>query len=165
MSSAATIVRDARRRAGLSQAQLAAEAGIEQSVVSAYETGKREPGFETLRKLVGAAGYELAIDLVTSPPRSRLQRALMLHRVELLRTLTDLGASRIRVFGSTARGEDGPDSDIDLVVDVDDSVGLFALAAMNDEAERILGVRVDVVPSNSVKPAFADQIFAEAVDV
>ena len=152
-------------RAGMTQAQLATHAGVEQSVISAYENGKREPGFETLRKLVGAAGYELALDLVASPPRSPLQRALALHRIELLRTLTGLGASRIRVFGSTARGEDGPGSDIDLLVDVDDSVGLFALTAMNEAAERILRVPVDVVPSNSVKPAFADQIFAEAVDV
>lgn len=165
MTSAASIVKDARLRAGLTQTQLATQAGIQQSVISAYENGKREPGLETLRKLVGAAGYELAIDLVANPPRSRLQRVLALHRVELLNALTGLGASRIRVFGSTARGEDGADSDIDLLVDVDESVGLFTLAAMNDAAESILGVRVDVVPSNSVKPAFADQIFAEAVDV
>lgn len=165
MDSAATIVRGARRRAGLTQTQLAAHAGIEQSVVSAYENGRREPSFETLRKLVGAAGYELNVDLVASPARSRLQVVVARHRVELVRALSRLGASRIRVFGSTARGDDGPGSDIDLLVDVDDSVGLFALAAMNDEAERILGVAVDVVPANSVKPAFADQIFAEAVDV
>lgn len=140
-------------------------AGIEQSVVSAYENGKREPSFGTLQKLVGAAGYDLAIDLLARPRQSPLQRALARHRTELVKTLTALGAARVRVFGSVARGEDGPGSDVDLLVDVDESVGLFALAAMNDEAERILGVAVDVVPANSVKPAFADQIFAEAVDV
>lgn len=165
MTSAATIVRDARRRAGLTQSQLASAAGVEQSVVSAYETGKRDPGFETLRKLVDATGFTLAIDLVERPTMSSLRNKVAVRRDELALALTSLGASNIRLFGSVARGDDRPDSDVDLLVDVADTVGVFALSAMKIEAERILETPVDVVPSNSVKSAFAEAIFAEAVPV
>ncbi|MDA8384824.1 MAG: nucleotidyltransferase domain-containing protein [Actinomycetota bacterium] len=41
------------------------------------------------------------------------------------------GATNVRVFGSTARGEDRPDSDLDLVVDLEEGTGLFALEAMS----------------------------------
>jgi predicted nucleotidyltransferase/DNA-binding XRE family transcriptional regulator len=163
MTSAATIVREARQRAGLTQTELASAAGVEQSVVSAYETGKREPGFETLRKLVAASGLSLTFDLVERPAVSPLRALVELHRVELVKSLTSLGASNIRLFGSVARGDDGPNSDIDLLVDVADTVGLFELSAMSIEAKRILGVDVDVVPSNSTKPALVESILSDAV--
>lgn len=55
------------------------------------------------------------------------------------------GASNVRVFGSVARGEDGPDSDVDLLVDLDVRTrGLLPLGAMADELSVLLGERVDV---------------------
>ncbi len=50
-----------RRRAGLSQAELARRAGLPRSVVNAYERGSRDPGAEALRRLVIAAGFDLAL--------------------------------------------------------------------------------------------------------
>jgi predicted nucleotidyltransferase len=69
----------------------------------------------------------------------------------------------VRLFGSVARGDDGPDSDVDLLVDVAPGVGLFALGRMRSEAERILGISVDIVPANSLKPDVADRVLAEAI--
>ena len=63
MEDAATLIRRARRQAGLTQAALAKRAGITQPVVAAYETGRREPTLPTLRKLLGAAGYGLDLSL------------------------------------------------------------------------------------------------------
>jgi transcriptional regulator with XRE-family HTH domain len=60
----ARVIRDVRRRQGLTQAQLAQRAGTSQPVISAYEHGRRDPGYETLRKLVGAAGERLRVDAV-----------------------------------------------------------------------------------------------------
>lgn len=60
----AHIIRDVRRRQGLTQAQLAQRAGTSQPVISAYEHGRRDPGYETLRKLVEAAGERLRVDAV-----------------------------------------------------------------------------------------------------
>ena len=63
----------------------------------------------------------------------------MQHRHELKRVLEELGASNIRLFGSVARGDDTSDSDVDLLVDVNEKVGSFALGRTQSEAERILG--------------------------
>ena len=55
------LIRAARRRHGLSQADLAARAGTSQPVISAYEHGRRDPTYHTLRKLVEAAGERLLL--------------------------------------------------------------------------------------------------------
>jgi transcriptional regulator with XRE-family HTH domain len=54
-----SLLREARERAGLTQQQLAERSGIAQSTISAYESGKREPGVDALGRLLRAAGYEL----------------------------------------------------------------------------------------------------------
>jgi transcriptional regulator with XRE-family HTH domain len=66
--SAAKVIRDVRRRQGLTQAQLAQRAGTTQPVISAYEHGRRDPGYEMLRKLVEAAGERLRVDAVPEGP-------------------------------------------------------------------------------------------------
>lgn len=63
-TTAAGIVRLARAKAKLTQAELAERCGIDQQVVSAYETGRRQPTLPTLEKLAGAAGFELSIRLL-----------------------------------------------------------------------------------------------------
>src|SRR5690554_4819326 len=157
------LVRDARLRAGLTQSRLGARARVAQSVVSAYESGSRKPSLETLGKLVEAAGFTLNISLMPTTAASPLLDRVTLHREELKRELGKLGASNIRLFGSVARGDESEGSDVDLLVDVDDTVGLFALGRMRSVAERILGVEVDVVPSNSLKQQVAQSAVVEAV--
>jgi len=150
-------------RAGMTQVELAARARIAQSVVSAYESGRREPGFETVNHLLASAGFTVDLVLTPAVDRSPLRVAVDKNRSRLTRELRKLGASRVRLFGSVARGEDGPQSDIDLLVDVDPEVGLFALGRMRAEAERILHAVVDIVPANSLKPDVAEQVLAEAI--
>ena len=58
------LIRAVRRRRGLTQAELARRAGTSQPVVSAYEHGRRDPTFSTLRKLVAAGGERLVVDAV-----------------------------------------------------------------------------------------------------
>lgn len=55
------IVRDIRRRAGLTQVELAARSGVAQSTISAYESGRRDPGWRVLGALVQAAGLEVVL--------------------------------------------------------------------------------------------------------
>lgn len=63
----AELLRAVRRRHDLSQAELARRAGTSQPVISAYEHGRRDPSYETLRKLVAAGGEYLRIDAVPAP--------------------------------------------------------------------------------------------------
>lgn len=161
MPSSAELIHEARIRAELTQAQLADRAGMTQSVISAYESGRREPSLPMLRKLVDVSGSELVIELVPPSTHPLLDR-LTERRNDLVSELERLGARNVRVFGSVARGEEGPQSDIDLLVDLDASAGLFALAKMQGAAEAILHAAVDLVPADSVKPEFALAIFAEA---
>ena len=65
---AATLIRQARREAGVSQAELARRTGIHSSVLSAYEHGRRQPSVAALARIASACGQELRID---DPSRER----------------------------------------------------------------------------------------------
>jgi transcriptional regulator with XRE-family HTH domain len=66
----ASLIRAVRRRHGLSQAEMARRAGTSQPVISAYEHGRRDPSYETLRRIVEAGGEQLRLD--AAPPSSDL---------------------------------------------------------------------------------------------
>ncbi len=70
-ATARALLRRARKQAGLSQADLAPRAGVTQSVISAHESGQRQPSVLALARLVGAAGFELALGLRRPPGRLR----------------------------------------------------------------------------------------------
>ncbi len=63
----ATLLRAARERAGLSQRTLAQWAGTTQSVVARIERGATSPGWDTLQRLLRAAGFDLAAEIVPRP--------------------------------------------------------------------------------------------------
>lgn len=62
------LVRIARNRAGLTQAQLALQAKTSQAAISAYESGRRSPSVDTLSRILQAAGFELRMRI--APPDS-----------------------------------------------------------------------------------------------
>jgi predicted nucleotidyltransferase len=160
---AAGIIRDARLRAALTQTELAVAAGVTQSVVSVYESGRREPSFEMIRKLVAVCGFDVDLALVPAPPRTPLGSAVEAHRAQLRRVLLSLGAKNVRLFGSVARGDDRADSDVDILIDAGPNVGLFALGQMRSEAEGILGCKVDIVLADGLKPDLSERVLAEAI--
>ena len=160
------VLRGARSRARLTQSELARRAGLTQSVVSDYERGRREPSLSTLSRLVAASGLDLAVDLVEPAPRRRagaLRELLARHRDEVLAIVTAQGAGNVRVFGSVARGEDGPSSDVDLLVDLAPRTSLLTLIGLRQDLSDLLGVPVDVVPADSLKPDRAASVLADAV--
>jgi hypothetical protein len=153
----------------MSQVELAAEAGVAQSVISAYESGHRQPALPTLAALVEAAGYELVIGVQPARPRrlSRLsgpvgRRVRRLHR-ELVAAAAAHGVRNLRVFGSVARGEDRPDSDLDLLADVPPGMGLLGLGRVEAELEAIVGAQVDLVPAGTMKPGVNERIDRDLV--
>jgi uncharacterized protein len=152
------LLRRARVSAGLSQAELAFRAGVAQSVISAYEAGRRQPSLPTLAKLIDAAGCDLVVDIQHQPPQlSRLSGPVGRQVRRMRRNLVAVAAAHdvtnLRVFGSVARGEDRPDSDVDLLVDLPPDMGLLGLGRVQEELEAILGTKVDLVPASDLKPA------------
>ena len=91
--------------------------------------------------------------------------ALEAHRAHLREIVTRHGALRPRVFGSALHGTDTDDSDLDLLVDPTPRTTLMTLAAIQLEAERLLGVRVDVLTPKSLPQRFRDLVLNEAVAV
>lgn len=155
---AGSVLRQARLRAGFTQRELAQRAGVSQSVIAAYESASREPSLATLAALVEATGIALRLELGPDLPSSpRLVAGPMWHRLRRRRAAVMAlaakhGVTDVRVFGSVARGEDGPDSDLDLLVHLPDGAGLFLLSRFKHDLEDLLHVAVDVVPDEGVKP-------------
>lgn len=162
-------MREARQRAGLGQRELGVRAGVPQSAVSAYESGRTQPSMPVLERLVAAAGFDLHVQVTSSsrPPGRAfvgpVGRRVQRRRAALLRLLADAGFGRPEVFGSVARGEDRPDSDLDVLVDVPAGVGLFTLAGVRRHAAELVGVPVDLVPRDGLKAAVAATIAADLV--
>jgi predicted nucleotidyltransferase len=121
----------------------------------------------TLERLVTATGLELEMRVRSSSTAARLRgplgRRLRERRGEVIASAARHGAAHVRVFGSVARAEEDADSDIDLLVDLDRDVGLFELARLRHDLEGLLGVRVDVVPSGTVKRGVAGSVRADVV--
>ncbi len=79
--------------------------------------------------------------------------------------LDAFGVNTIGVFGSVARGEAGPDSDVDIVVDFDeDSIpGLFEFVHLKRHLEKVLGRPVDLVTPGSPNRRVNERVESEAV--
>jgi predicted nucleotidyltransferase len=87
---------------------------------------------------------------------SRLQR----HKADLRR----LGVEHLYLFGSTARGEAGEDSDVDLFFDHEKGkLGLFELMDVKERAAVILGRKADIMTRNSLHPRLRKRIEETAV--
>ncbi|PYY33788.1 hypothetical protein DEJ16_03530 [Curtobacterium sp. MCJR17_055] len=157
--SAAAIIREARQRADLTQVQLAARAGVTQSVISTYENGRREPSLAALQRLLLAAGFRTAIDLQPVAEPAPLRRLVARHRDELFGVLQQHGAVGVRqLLDGTERAH--PDewaADVVLVVELAPAAGIFALMRMQDEAEQLLGVRVEVLAADALPSDVLDR--------
>jgi hypothetical protein len=93
---------------------------------------------------------------------------LRIHRDEILRLAASHGARNVRVFGSVARGEARPDSDVDLAVVLDPGRDVLDLCALIADLENLLGRSVDLVdmgkrPDHALAARSAALIEREAV--
>lgn len=70
--------------------------------------------------------------------------------------------ARLRLFGSVARGEDTPESDVDLLVEFTRPKGLLALVGLEQELEAALGRKVDLLTPAALSPYLRDRVLAEA---
>jgi predicted nucleotidyltransferase len=84
------------------------------------------------------------------------------HRAAIRGVVAAHQAHNPRVFGSVARGEDQPGSDLDLLVDTTEFTTLFDLAAIELELEELLGVAVHVTTSGALRAGLRERILAKA---
>lgn len=129
------VVRDAQK-AGLTQREIAKVVGCSQ------------PEVNRLLRFQGTS------------PNGRILRK---KRREVTEYLRSEGCFAPRVFGSTARGEDGEESDIDLLASSKNPIGLLSQSRIEAQLTDMLGVKVDFVLQDTLRPDFADRILAEAV--
>ena len=80
--------------------------------------------------------------------------------------MAQYGARHLRVFGSVARGEEGPDSDIDFLVEFPRGYDMFAQRLpLAQSFGDLLHRRVDLIPEHELSPYLRDRVLAEAVDL
>jgi predicted nucleotidyltransferase len=93
--------------------------------------------------------------------REEILRILEREKPELMRRY---GLKRLAVFGSYAREDQHETSDVDILVDVDPSIGL-GFVELADQLEKALGIRAEVVSSRAIKPRYWEIIKEDLVDV
>lgn len=146
----AELVRSARSRAGLTQTELGARAGITQSVVSAYEGGRRQPAYPMLAHLCAAAGFRVLVDLVPLGPAGLREEedqveALRRRRGPILETVGRFGGTDVRVV----LGEAGY---LDVLLTLPPDVGPHTYAALERALTGLLGLRVALIRPEALTP-------------
>jgi len=141
-------LRQRRLAAGMAQEDVARYAGVAAPNVAAYEAGRRPMSRPMYERLLRAM--------------RRPSTALAEHADEVRARLAQAHAVNVRVFGSVARGEDTPGSDVDLLFDVEDGASAFGIGAAREDLTDLLGFEVDLVSARAV-PERKRGILDEAV--
>lgn len=98
------LIRMARRKAGLTQTELAALASTSQAAISAYESGRRSPSVETLQRILTAAGFELRMRLAEPDTQHATRaRAEVLLPADQLTAFTKRESNRVHRLRSSNR--------------------------------------------------------------
>lgn len=86
-------------------------------------------------------------------------------RKEIIAIAKQHGASHLRIFGSVAKGLEGPKSDLDLLVKLAPGSTLLDIVAIKQDLEKLLGCKVDVLTEASLSPYLRDEILKTAVNL
>jgi predicted nucleotidyltransferase len=91
-----------------------------------------------------------------------IDRLLIDNRAEILRIAKENGATRVRIFGSFARGTARPESDLDLLIDFELGRNLLDLIAVKQDIEDLVGRPVHVLTEAAISPYMRDEILRDA---
>lgn len=136
----------------MSQSQLARAARVSQPNLSAYENGRRVPTPEVLDRIRRA---------LAGRPSVRVEQ----HRAAIRAIVAEHHAREPRVFGSVARGDDQPGSDVDFLVDFSEEASLLDEIGLRLALTDLLQVEVDVVAADALRGAIRERVLREAVPV
>ncbi len=159
---AGNLLREARSRRDMTQRDLAVAAGVPQSMIAKIEAGSRQPSIPTLTRLITAAGFVVKPTLMNAIRPSQL---VAMHRDQLLDLAHNYGISRVRIFGSVARGEDQPNSDVDLLIDLSPNAEPLEHLGFAEAVEQLLGCKVDVVTTSDLHELVRAAVLSEAQDL
>ena len=84
------------------------------------------------------------------------------RKVQLNQIAAKYGIKKVYVFGSVARGESKEFSDVDFLIEMDDDASAFGVGAFQFEAQQLLGIHVDVVPTFTL-PKVEDKNFVQSI--
>ena len=167
-------LRRLREHAGLSLREVQRRGGVTAARLSRIENGHVDPRMSTVMTILEALDATLN-DLATLTSTSDevggshgvvpAIDVVLRYRHAIHETMTVHGASHPRLFGSVARGTAEPDSDVDLLVDLEPNRTLFDLAALRADLEQLLGRRVDVVPAAGLDGEVRTEIQADAIAI
>lgn len=145
-------IRASRLAAGMSQSELARAAQVSQPNLSAYENARRSPSPEVLARITAA---------LAGRPGPRVER----HREAIRELVAAHHGCDAKVFGSVARGDDAPGSDVDVLVEFEPEATLLDEIGLRLALEDLLQVQVDVVAVDTLRGSLRDRVLAEAVPV
>lgn len=92
-----------------------------------------------------------------------ISRVVEQERATILEPAKKHGACNVRVFGSASLDEAGPESDIDILVDLEPSRSLLDLGSLLMDLEELLGRKVDIVTEKGLRWYIRDKVLKEAV--
>ena len=90
---------------------------------------------------------------------------LTTKRTDILKIAAEHGGRHVRIFGSFAQGKASPESDIDILVDMEPGRSLVDIIAIKHEVEDLTHREVDVVTEAALSPYLRDKILREAVEL
>jgi predicted nucleotidyltransferase/DNA-binding XRE family transcriptional regulator len=166
--------RAGRALLGLSQAALADRAGVARLTVADFERASRKPIAANLAAIRSALAAE-GVDLLpggavlrgsgalagTDRRLAAVIRTLQAHAAKL----RPLGVRHLSIFGSTARGTARPDSDVDLLIELDAGrkIDLLDYAGIVGEIQRLLAQQVDVARRDRLNPDIAAEALRDEI--
>jgi uncharacterized protein len=92
-----------------------------------------------------------------------IEELLLPFREEILKIANKYGAYNLRVFGSVARGEATPNSDIDFLVKLKPQTSLFDYIALMQDLTTLLGRKVDIAEPDNLHELIRDKVLSESV--
>lgn len=140
---------------------LLAEAGIDEYVVKLRRDGG--PTWKWVFADVMEQRPDVIRERISNGLRERILLSVQARRSELMDVVRKHGGANVRLFGSQARGDSQPDSDLDLLLNLEPGRSLFDLIDIKLELQKLLGCKVDVVTEDGLRPEARERILGEAV--
>ena len=170
------ICRAARALLDVSQEELARRAGVARLTIADFERGARKPiaaSLAAIRSALEAAGVDFLPGGAVLHAAARAAGGDQ-RLAGVLRTLQaaapklrQLGVRHLSLFGSTARGVARPDSDVDLLIELDprQKIDLFDYAGIVGEIQKLLPQHVDVARRDKLKPHVTSEALRDEIHV